>query len=425
VYLEVPGIEASNVHYALEYLRRVNSGERVALGKRVIVIGGGSVAIDVARTARRLGSKDVHIVCLETRDLASRDRMPALDPEIALAEEEGIVIHPRLGVRKIVAENGKAVGIDTKQCMSVRETDGRFNPQFDESSAAMRIHGESIVVAIGQVDDQTLRTGEKGGESGRIFSGGDMDSGPSTVIQAVASAQKTVRDIEDFLSGGTAEIDAGESEYAESCFESIPRAESRELSVAERVERIDVEDVPGLQMGEVETEARRCVSCGCLAVGPSDLAVALVALDASIVTTKRIMTAKAFFTATATCSTMLEPDELIREVQIPKPPKGARQTYRKFTLRKPLDFAVVSVAAVIASENGICSDARIALGAVAPAPMRAGAAETALKGRSLSEEAAAEAARLALDGAMPLSMNAYKAEIARVLIKRSILGLPE
>jgi CO/xanthine dehydrogenase FAD-binding subunit len=223
------------------------------------------------------------------------------------------------------------------------------------------------------------------------------------------------------------QVDAScrEPEYAESCFESIPRVKTAEIPAADRIKSIDSEDVPGLSMDELETEARRCVSCGCLAVGPSDLAIALVTLDANIVTTKRTITAKAFFTATATCSTVLESDELIKEIRIPKPPKGARQSYRKFTLRKPLDFAVVSVASIIISQNGVCSDARITLGAVAPAPWRASAAEAAIKGRPLTEAAAMDAAGLALDGATPLSMNAYKAEIARILVKRSILGTPD
>ena len=214
-------------------------------------------------------------------------------------------------------------------------------------------------------------------------------------------------------------------EFAESCFESIPRAAVSTVGVSERLKRIDGEDVPGLSEAEIETEAKRCVSCGCLAVGPSDLAIALVALDASVVTTQRTLAAKDFFAASATSSTVLQPDELIKEVQIPKPPKGARQSYRKFTLRKPLDFAVVSVASIISSKDGICSDARITLGAVAPAPLRVRAAEAALQGKLLNEESAGEAAKIALRGALPLSMNAYKAEIARVLIKRSILGIPE
>jgi CO/xanthine dehydrogenase FAD-binding subunit len=91
-------------------------------------------------------------------------------------------------------------------------------------------------------------------------------------------------------------------------------------------------------------------------------------------------------------------------------------------LRKPIDFAVVSVASVITVENGVCSDARITLGAVAPAPIRAKAAEAAIKGAIIDEDGAAKAAKLALADAVPLGMNAYKAEIARTLVKRSLLA---
>jgi len=175
-------------------------------------------------------------------------------------------------------------------------------------------------------------------------------------------------------------------------------------------------------LGEIETEARRCVNCGCLAIGPSDLAIALVALDGSVVTTSRKLSAQAFFAASATSSTVLEQDELIKEIQIPKPPRDSRQSYLKFTLRKPVDFALVSVASVIASKKGVCSEARIALGAVAPSPLRAKAAEDAIKGKPIDEEGAVEAAKLALAEAAPLSMNAYKVDIAKALVKRSILG---
>ena len=419
--LGVPGENAGGVYSALEHLSRINRGEKMALGKKVIVIGGGSVAIDVARTARRLGSEVVNLVCLETIDLTSKDRMPALDWEIAEAVEEGIVLHPSLGIREIIVENNKAVGIRTKKCISVREPDGRFNPQYDVDFRAPILDGESIVVAIGQTDDHSLDQRGQG-----IFTGGDMVSGPSTVIRAVASAQETVREIEKFLNEGRPLARPGiATEYAESCFESIPRVKVQQTPLPERIKQIDREDVPGLTMTEIETEARRCVNCGCLAIGPSDLAIALVALDASIVTNKRTLGAQAFFSASATSSTVLEPDELIKEVQIPRPAKGTRQSYRKFTLRKPLDFAVVSVASVISSNNGICTDACITLGAVAPAPLRAAAAEAAIKGKPLNETEAGEAARLALAGSMPLGMNAYKAEIARVLVKRSILGIPD
>ena len=121
-------------------------------------------------------------------------------------------------------------------------------------------------------------------------------------------------------------------------------------------------------------------------------------------------------------STALDADELVTEIQIPKPKDGVRQTYLKFTLRTPIDFGIVSVASVIALHGGICTDARIVLGAVAPSPVRAKRAEEIIKGRPIDPNAAAEAAEQAVAGALPLSMNGYKLEIVKALVKRTILG---
>jgi NADPH-dependent glutamate synthase beta subunit-like oxidoreductase len=312
--LGVPGENGQGVYYALDYLSRINTGETIPLGRKVIVIGGGSAALDAARTARRLGADEVHLVCLETRDPASKDRMPALDREIALAEEEGIIIHPSLGIRRIVLYGDRAAGIETKRCTSVREPDGRFNPQYDETTATAGLRGESVIVAIGQALDPSLSepgltldpSNPETGVAG-IFAGGDMTVGPSTVIQAVASAQKAVRAIEAFL-GGEPPAGPGKIDYQETRFEDIPRAKVDELPAAERIRGIEVEDAPGLSLSQIETEARRCVACGCLAVGPSDLGVALVALDASVVTNRRTLPAQAFFSASAECSTVLGAD---------------------------------------------------------------------------------------------------------------------
>jgi NADPH-dependent glutamate synthase beta subunit-like oxidoreductase len=420
--LGVPGEEAQGVYYALDYLQQVNSGEPVVLGKKVIVIGGGSVAIDAARTARRMGVDEVHIVCLETRDLASKDRMLALDPEILEAEEEGIAIHPCLGIKEIALANGKVSGIETKKCTSVREPDGRFNPQYESAAPALGLQGESVIIAIGQTADAAPFI-----PGGKIFVGGDMSEGTSTVVQAMASAKNAVDKIKTLMGDALtpAESTDVQSEYSASQFDNIPRSKASELPAEERIKGILMEDVAGLSYGDMQKEACRCVSCGCLAVGPSDLAIALVALDASIVTSRRTLPAQAFFNATASSSTVLDADELIKEVRVPRPPKGAQQRYLKFTLRKPIDFALVSVASIITSKNGICSDAKITLGAVAPAPLRVLSAEAAIKGKRLDESEAAEAAKVAMAEIQPLSMNQYKVDIARTLIKRSILGIEE
>jgi xanthine dehydrogenase YagS FAD-binding subunit len=159
---------------------------------------------------------------------------------------------------------------------------------------------------------------------------------------------------------------------------------------------------------------------GCFAIHPSDLAIALVALNAAIVTNKRALAAQDFFAANTIQTTVLAAGELIKEIRIPKPPNGSRQNFQKFTLREPIDFAVVSVAALITEKNGICSNARIVLGGVAPSPMRAIVAEEFLKGKALDEAAAENAAQLAFADARPLSKNGFKIQIGQTLIRRAI-----
>jgi len=421
IKLGVSGEDAEGAQYALDYLARINKGEKVALGDKVVVVGGGSVAMDAARTAKRLGAPEVHLVCLECREPGSKDSMLALEHEIIEAEEEGIVIHPSLGVQAIITKNGKVAGVDTVACLSVREPDGSFNPQYDATCTALSLDAESVIIAIGQGSEGGLvqTTGLDG-----VFAGGDMIGGPSTVIQAVASARGAVAAMEVFLTGAeTALSDKGAGHvFTDSLIETTARLEVNTRPAAERIKGIDQEDVPGAAMSEIETEAHRCFNCGCLAVGPSDVAIALVALDGSIVTTKRTVRAEDFFTASAGCSTILEKDELIKEIRIPKPPAGARQSYDKFTLRKPIDFAVVSVASVLTVDGGVCKDARVVLGAVAPEPLRAREAEGVLKGKLISERVALEVAQAAVTGVIPLAMNDYKIEITKTLVKRAILG---
>ncbi len=420
--LGVPGEDNPRVHYGLDYLAEINAGEKVSLGKKVIVIGGGSVAIDAARTARRLGAEEVHLVCLECRDLTSKDRMLAQDREIEEAEEEGIIVHPSLGIKKIVKQSGNTVGLETMACLSVREPNGRFNPQYDRTCESLDVQADSIIVAIGQGVDPSLAAMIKKGGKG-IIAGGDVVTGPSTVIQAVASGRDAAERINASFKrpAHPGEQQTGPA-FHETVLNNTPRMRVEELAPALRLKGIKVEDMPGATQKQIEAEAGRCFNCGCLAVGPSDVAIALVALNARIVTTKRTIGAADFFDADASRSHVLKADELIKEIHIPKPPKGARQTYMKFTLRKPIDFAIVSVASVVSTNNGVCKEARIVMGAVAPHPFRATGAEEFLKGRAIDEKTAAEAGKLALQGALPLTKNAYKVEIAKAMVKRALLG---
>jgi xanthine dehydrogenase YagS FAD-binding subunit len=160
----------------------------------------------------------------------------------------------------------------------------------------------------------------------------------------------------------------------------------------------------------------------CFAVGPSDTAVALAAYAAQLLVIgpkgERLIDLEDFY---APLGNALEYDEMLKEIRFPALGGAKRQTFQKFTLRKPIDFAIVSLASLFSVENGLCSAARIVIGAVAPGPYRARAAEDFLVGRPLDQETAARASELALQGAKALSGNAYKIEIAKALIKKAIL----
>lgn len=162
----------------------------------------------------------------------------------------------------------------------------------------------------------------------------------------------------------------------------------------------------------------------CFAVCPSDTAIALSALGAEFQIKGpqkvRSLSVGEFFTS---LGNILEPDELLTHIEIPNPAVGVRQEFLKFTIRKPVDFAIASVAAVVTMQDKICKDARIVLGAVAPTPLRAFDSEKLLKGKVAGEKTIAEAARAAVKDAKPMRLNAYKVEITRTLVKRALLSI--
>lgn len=276
--LGIPNEDAKGVIYALDFLKQVNSGAKIDLGNRVVVIGGGSVAIDAARVSLRLGANEVHLVCLETRDLTSKDRMLAQDWEIEEAEDEGLIIHPCLGPKEILTKEGKVVGLKTIVCTSVRDEDGRFAPKFAEGPAPL-IEAETIIVAIGQkleeavfkevernpiqtikVDRATLETNIKG-----VFAGGDAVLGPSNVITAVAAGKEAATSIELYLEG----LDLKQARPAPlKKVEEVPKegvkAETRAVMPMLEVEkRKDFAEVElGFDEQVAKEECKRCLNCG-------------------------------------------------------------------------------------------------------------------------------------------------------------------
>jgi NADPH-dependent glutamate synthase beta subunit-like oxidoreductase len=412
----------------LQFLNRANTGARDIPGRKVAVIGGGNVAMDVARTLLRLGAEPVVIY------RRSQDEMPAFRDEVKKAKEEGIEFQFLTLPTEASEANGKIMLKCGRMQLGSPDASGRPKPVPIPGSDFTSTF-DAVMKAIGEKPDTSLLPAEfrqkarKAAPSAyllgkNLFAGGDFITGPSTVVQAIASGREAARLIELSFKGShpSAKREETDQDFSSPSLEGAPRIRIPVLPVSERIKSIDVEDTPSLNFVEIETEASRCFNCGCLAVSPSDIAIALIALDANIVTTKRTLDAQRFFTASATGSTVLDPDELVTEIQIPKPHAGVRQNYLKFTLRNPIDFGIVSVASVITLEGGICTDARIVLGAVAPSPVRAKKAEEVIKGRSIDPNAAVEAAEQAVSGAQPLSMNAYKIEITKTLVKRAILS---
>ena len=164
------------------------------------------------------------------------------------------------------------------------------------------------------------------------------------------------------------------------------------------------------------------VSGGCMAVHPSDTAPALIALDAKIKTSSRMIDAQDFFEVKPVKTTVLKTDEIVTEIQVPEPPAGTSSTFFKFALRKSIDFPIVNCAAMITVKDGKVAGARICLNAVHVVPYRAARAEKVIIGKSLNEAVAEEAGQAAVAEAKPLEHNKYMVAVARTLVKRAILA---
>jgi len=154
----------------------------------------------------------------------------------------------------------------------------------------------------------------------------------------------------------------------------------------------------------------------CIAVHPSDVAPALIALNAKIVTNKRTIDAENLFDVKTPSNTILAPDEIITEIHVPAPPNGAKSTFLKFAIRKSIDFAIVNCAVLTGPAPRVC------LNAVAPKPYRALKAETVIAGKSINETIAEAAGAAAVEDAEPLPTTKYKVQIAKTLVKRALLA---
>ncbi|MGD9098881.1 MAG: FAD-dependent oxidoreductase [Anaerolineae bacterium] len=291
--LPIPGADLPDVHIATDFLRAVNLRElgteeldagALVRGKRVLVLGGGNVAVDVAGDALRLGAAWVGMTCLE-----GREQMPAHEWEIQDAEEEGVEVFPARTFKEITSENGQATGVRCAEINFRGFKDGR--PDFDElPGTEAEIEADVVIFAIGQrpeieclkdqvetirgrfpaVDPETLATSQAG-----LFAGGDVLTGAGFIVDAIAAGHKAARSIDRYLKGEplTNEADAQRPPALELDEDEVRRklvsgdvslrgrTAGQRRPAAERKGDFD-EVYLGLTEAEARAEAERCLACG-------------------------------------------------------------------------------------------------------------------------------------------------------------------
>ncbi|NLB29787.1 MAG: FAD-dependent oxidoreductase [Clostridiales bacterium] len=415
--------------FGLDFLVEVRDWMSGKLGSEVFVMGGGNVAMDVAITAKRLGAKKVTLACLEPRD-----RMPASAEEVARAVEEGVIVMASWGMSRVVEENGKVTGMELKRCVSPWDETGRFNPQYDETEKII-VNAENILMAIGQSVDLSfldekyqLQLSARGlieidndsmtSRSG-IYAAGDATTGPGTVVRAFANGRAAARGMNRYLGVSVEAPRRCGADLLMSDAEGIVKTERvfklKETPLGER--GLDVEDSFTPTQAEAAAEAERCLTCSCYAINPSDIAPALIALDAVIVTNRRKVCAGDFFTVKIPGGTIADIDEIITEICVPALKEGEKSAFIKFAFRKAIDFPVVNCAVKIGGD-----DPRLCLNAIAPIPYRAFAAERVVAGKAIDESVAEAAGEAAVADAQPFEDTKYKAQLSKVMVKRALLA---
>jgi NADPH-dependent glutamate synthase beta subunit-like oxidoreductase len=281
--LGIEGEGAQGVIPGIEFLRDVALGKEVKLGEKIIVVGGGNVAVDVARTVKRMGVGELTMVCLETRV-----EMPAWEHEINDTLEEGIPIINCFGPNRFLEEDGKVTGIEFKRCTCVFDDQCNFNPQYDEYDL-QTLTADTVILAIGQSAELDFAQGQdiprltSGGlqadsvtfqtEHKWVFAGGDAVYGPESVVEAAASGRKAAIGIDRFINNLPVEPD--DDDYFDQLFKSVkiydPDEEIRKVESKKRLQPSMLPpDTRKSTFDEVEqcfspqeavAEAERCLRC--------------------------------------------------------------------------------------------------------------------------------------------------------------------
>lgn len=279
----IEGEDAENVQTGIDFLRKVNNGDKTELAGRTVVVGGGNVAIDVARTAVRKGSTEVSMFCLE-----SREEMPAAIDEIYEAGKENIEIVNGWGPKRILVENGKVSGIEFKRCIQVFDKDHKFNPEYDENDVKV-VSCEHVLLSIGQsimwgdllkgtkvelnrnltamADGFTYQTAEED-----IFVGGDVYSGPRFAIDAIAAGKCGADSLHRFVhEGHNLLIGRDHRTYKEIdkdniLIESFDRPLRQVANINKQNKKTFQDERETFTEEQVKAETSRCLGCGAAVV---------------------------------------------------------------------------------------------------------------------------------------------------------------
>jgi NADPH-dependent glutamate synthase beta subunit-like oxidoreductase/NAD-dependent dihydropyrimidine dehydrogenase PreA subunit len=283
--LGIEGEDAEGAITGVDFLRDVNLGNKVKLEGNVVVIGGGNVAIDVARTATRVGTSKVDMFCLE-----SRKEMPALEEEIGDALSEDIGINNSWGPKRILKENGRVSGIEFKKCLSVFDKNGKFSPTFDEKETKI-VKTNHVLISVGQgidwgkllenskielnpnktikADSFTLQTGEPD-----VFTGGDAMTGPKFAIDAIAMGKEGAISIHRYVHPGQSLVNGRDKKEYHALdkenlnlesYDRLPR--QRALNVDGKKSKETFKDLrTTFTEDQMKKEAERCLGCGATTV---------------------------------------------------------------------------------------------------------------------------------------------------------------
>ena len=285
--LGVPGEDAEGVKAGIELMREVNLKGKKSLSGRVVVIGGGNIGADVARTALRCGAEKVSLYCLE-----DYDSMPMGVEDRTECEEDGIEIHAGWGQTEILAENGKCSGIRFRKCLSVRNAEGRFAPTFDDNTTE-EVPCDMVLYCIGQkVDWKGLLTGtavelNPNGTAKAdpvtyqtaepdIFVGGDVYTGQKFAIDAIAAGKQGAVSLHRWVQDATLTIGRDKREFIEldknnllleeASYDNTPR---QRIGYNETLRKTFKDGRVAFTEEQVKAETARCLGCGASVVDPN------------------------------------------------------------------------------------------------------------------------------------------------------------